>query len=302
MSTLHPLHQRYPFLPDLVLLLVAMVWGSSYGLVKQALLFYPVLGLLALRFGLTFLLLLPAQRALADAATRRATLLAALPLGLGLLGIFLCETYGVAHTSAANAAFLISLCLVLTPFAEWLLTGHKPESEALLAAAVSLLGAWLLSGAAQLHLNAGDMLMLLAAVLRALVTSLTHRLTHARPVATLALTGLQSLLICLCCLLLATLQGGLPTLPSAAAFWGNTLYLVLFCTLFAFFAMNYALRHSSATRVALLTGSEPVFGAAFAVLWLGESLPASSWLGGGLMVAASLWAVRPRRALQLAEA
>ena len=302
MSTLHPLHQRYPFLPDLVLLLVAMVWGSSYGLVKQALLFYPVLGLLALRFGLTFLLLLPAQRALADAATRRATLLAALPLGLGLLGIFLCETYGVAHTSAANAAFLISLCLVLTPFAEWLLTGHKPESEALLAAAVSLLGAWLLSGAAQLHLNAGDMLMLLAAVLRALVTSLTRRLTHARPVATLALTGLQSLLICLGCLLLATLQGGLPTLPSAAAFWGNTLYLVLFCTLFAFFAMNYALRHSSATRVALLTGSEPVFGAAFAVLWLGESLPASSWLGGGLMVAASLWAVRPRRALQLAEA
>jgi hypothetical protein len=77
----HPLHQRYPFLPDLVLLLVAMVWGSSYGLAKQALLFYPVLGLLALRFGLTFILLLPAQRALADAATRRATLLAALPLG-----------------------------------------------------------------------------------------------------------------------------------------------------------------------------------------------------------------------------
>jgi drug/metabolite transporter (DMT)-like permease len=50
----------------------------------------------------------------------------------------------VAHTSAANAAFLISLCLVLTPFAEWLLLGKKP-ADALLAAAVSLLGAWLLS-------------------------------------------------------------------------------------------------------------------------------------------------------------
>jgi multidrug transporter EmrE-like cation transporter len=94
----------------------------------------------------------------------------------------------------------------------------------------------------------------------------------------------------------------LPTLPTALAFWGNVLYLVLFCTLFAFFAMNYALRHSSATRVALLTGSEPVFGAAFAVLWLGESLPPASWLGGGLMVAASLWAVRPRRVPQLARA
>jgi drug/metabolite transporter (DMT)-like permease len=52
--------------------------------------------------------------------------------------------------------------------------GQKP-ADALLAAAVSLLGAWLLSGAAQLQLNGGDLLMLLAAVLRALVTSLTRR-------------------------------------------------------------------------------------------------------------------------------
>lgn len=302
MPAQHPLHQRYPFLPDLLLLLVAMVWGSSYGLAKQALLFYPVLGLLALRFGLTFILLLPAQRALADAAVRRATLQAALPLGIGLLAIFLCETVGVAHTSAANATFLISLCLVLTPFAEWWLLGQKPPADALLAAAVSLLGAWLLSGATQLQLNGGDVLMLLAALLRAVMSCLTRKLTAGKPVATLALTGLQSLVICLFCLLLASMQGGLPALPTALAFWGNTLYLVLFCTLFAFFAMNYALRHSSATRVALLTGSEPVFGAAFAVLWLGESLSVASWLGGGLMVAASLWAVRPRRRMQLASA
>jgi len=145
-------------------------------------------------------------------------------------------------------------------------------------------------------------LMLLAAVLRACMTCLTRKLTAEQPVATLALTGLQGLLICLGCLLLASLHGDLPPLPRQAAFWGNTLYLVLFCTLFAFFAMNYALRYSSATRVALLTGSEPVFGALFAVLWLGESLTLASWLGGGLMVAASLWAVRPRRRLQLAEA
>ena len=46
-------------LSDLTLLLVAMVWGTSYGVAKGALAFYPVLGFLALRFGLTFVLLLP---------------------------------------------------------------------------------------------------------------------------------------------------------------------------------------------------------------------------------------------------
>ncbi|WP_204377589.1 EamA family transporter, partial [Aquitalea magnusonii] len=124
--------------------------------------------------------LLPTQRALADPAVRRATLGAALPLGLGLLAIFLCETYGIAHTTAANAAFLISLCLVLTPFAEWLLLGQQPTTDALLAAAAALCGAWLLSGATHLQLNSGDLLILLAAVLRAVVTSLTRKLTADR--------------------------------------------------------------------------------------------------------------------------
>jgi len=41
--------------------------------------------------------------------------------------------------------------------------------------------------------------------------------------------------------------------------------------------------------VALLTSSEPAFGALFAVLWLGESLSVLAWTGGGLMVLAALW-------------
>jgi drug/metabolite transporter (DMT)-like permease len=38
-------------------------------------------------------------------------------------------------------------------------------------------------------------------------------------------------------------------------------------------------------------GSEPVFGALFATVWLGERLSLAAWLGGLLIVAASLVAV-----------
>lgn len=48
----------------LLLLAVAFIWGTSYALVKSALLVYPVLGLLALRFGITVVLLSPALRSL----------------------------------------------------------------------------------------------------------------------------------------------------------------------------------------------------------------------------------------------
>ncbi|MBL8508031.1 MAG: EamA family transporter, partial [Chitinimonas sp.] len=44
--------------------------------------------------------------------------------------------------------------------------------------------------------------------------------------------------------------------------------------------------------VSLLTGSEPVFGALFAVFWLGETLSPIAWLGGALIVLSALWAAR----------
>jgi drug/metabolite transporter (DMT)-like permease len=157
---------RLLLLSDLMLLAVAVVWGTSYGVVKSALVFYPVLGLLALRFGITFVILSPSLRHLraADARTLRGVLIA----GALLLGIFLCETFGILLTRAANAAFLISLCVVLTPLVEWWLLKRRPSRIEWAAVALSLFGAWLLAGDGALSFNPGDALILLAALLRAL--------------------------------------------------------------------------------------------------------------------------------------
>jgi drug/metabolite transporter (DMT)-like permease len=280
-------------LSDLMLLLVAMVWGSSYGVAKGALAFYPVLGFLALRFLLTSALLLPALLR-ADREQRRDALRSGLPLGGLMLLIFLCETFGVALTQASNAAFLISLCVVFTPFVEWALLGRRPARAMFGFAAVSLLGAALLSGASNglwlAKIGLGDGLMLGAALLRALTVCMTSKLTRDRRAPALALTAVQSGVIGLGSLCLALLSpAGLPALPGDASFWSASIYLVLGCTVFAFFAQNWALKHSSPSRVALLTGSEPAFGALFAVFWLGESLSPLAWVGGGLIVLAALW-------------
>lgn len=279
----------------MLLLLVAVVWGTSYGVAKQALVFYPVLDFVALRFSITFLLLLPSLRQLAQ-PQGRAALRAGLPLGLILLAIFICETFGLAQTKASNAAFLISLFVVFTPFVEWLVMARRPSGSAFLMAFVSLFGTWLLTYGGSLALNLGDGLILAAALLRALMVCMTKRLTHNKSMSTLALTAVQSGVVGLGCFLIAALfmRNGLPPLPSASGFWICTLYLVLFCTIFAFFAQNYGVRQSDPTRVSLLMGSEPLFGALFAVFWLGEQLSFLSWVGGGLIVGATLWATLPR--------
>ncbi|MGQ5524023.1 DMT family transporter [Chitinimonas sp. PSY-7] len=275
-------------LSDFLLLMVAMVWGTSYGVAKGALVFYPVLGFLAVRFVLTFFLLQPLFLR-AERTQQRDAIRTGLPLGGLILCIFLCETYGLASTQASNAAFLISLCVVFTPFVEWWQLGNRPARSVFVFAAISLLGAVMLSG------GMGDGLMLAAAVLRAITVCQTSKLTRTSTAPALLLTTVQAAVIGFGSMLLATLTPtGLPPLPTDSAFWFASLYLVFGCTLFAFIAQNWALRHSTPSRFALLTSSEPVFGALFAVLWLGETLSLTAWIGGGLIMLASLWTVARR--------
>lgn len=285
--------ERLQFLSDLMLLAAAVVWGTSYGVAKSALAYYPVLGLLALRFGITFVLLSPALRPLRHANAR--ALRGVVGAGLLLFGIFLCETFGLLLTRAANAAFLISLCVVMTPLVEWLLLKRRPSGIEWAAVGLSLLGAWLLAGQGEFTLSAGDALILAAAALRAVIVCVTKRVMRDAALPPLTVTAVQSGVVALgsaaAALVFARDQWrAVPSLAEHPAFWGSVLYLVLACTLFAFFAQNYGIKRSSPTRVALLMGSEPAFGALFACLWLGERISVTAWLGGGLIVAASLLA------------
>ena len=276
---------------ELMLLSVAIVWGTSYGVAKGALAFYPVIGFLCVRFIMTFILLLPTLR-----GHLRSALPPGLILGTLLLGIFLCETFGMAQTSASNAAFLISLCVVFTPFVEWLIFRQRPSVEMFVVTGVSLLGAVLLTGAEGLQMNPGDWLMIMAAVLRAFMVCLTKILLQNSKIPALAITAVQVGVVGFGSLaLLLITAGAIPPLPNAPSFWIATVYLVVFCTLFAFFAQNYALKHTNPTRASLLMGMEPLFGACFAVLWLNEQLTLVSWTGGMLIVIASLVGMRPRK-------
>ena len=275
---------------DLMLLAVAIVWGTSYGVAKGALVFYPVLGFLALRFILTFILLLPWLR-----LQSLKGLVPGILLGLILLVIFLCETYGIAITTASNAAFLISLCVVLTPLVEWSLFKKRPPANAFIAGAFSLFGALFLTQASNIQINFGDILIIAAALFRAFMVCLTKKLTHDSDVSTLSLTAAQTGVVGIGCLtIFLIMPGEAPSLPADSSFWLATLYLVLFATLFAFFAQNYAVKRTTPTRASLLMGSEPLFGALFASIWLHENLSPVAWLGGLMIVGASLWASWPR--------
>lgn len=118
---------------------------------------------------------------------------------------------------------------------------------------------------------------------------ITKKLTNNQQISALVLTGIQSLTVCWGALLLALLRGEDFTLPNQLSFWMLLLYLVVFCTLFAFLAQNYAVKLTTPSRVSILLGTEPVFGAIFALVWLNETIEVAAWLGGLLIVGSCLY-------------
>ncbi|WP_329354996.1 DMT family transporter [Vibrio natriegens] len=275
-------------IPELLLLLVAIVWGTSYGLTKSAITYTTVSIFIAIRFGWTFLLLLPMMiRDFVHGKNRDWPV--ALPTGVILAAIFFFEVYGVSQTTASNAAFLISLNVIFTLLVETLTGRRKPNRTLMWLCLFSTVGVLMLTNnhGFKITFNQGDIYILCAAALRAVMVIMTKKLTHGKQITNTTLTCIQSFIVAFnACLISAVCHE--PTtqalLPQAPEFWLTTSFLVLFCTLFAFYAQNYAVRKISPTKASLLMGSEPLFGAIFSLLWLNEVLTSVQWLGAAILL------------------
>jgi len=71
----------------------------------------------------------------------------------------------------------------------------------------------------------------------------------------------------------------------AAPVWSLLLFVVAVGTMLTFLLVTAALRHLSATRVAIIAMLEPVAAGLVAYAWLGESFGALQLLGGGIVLA-----------------
>ncbi|MCX5252863.1 DMT family transporter [Streptomyces canus] len=283
---------------DAVLLLVAIVWGSSYLSAQTATSALPVLLVLFARYALSALACLGVV-AVPGRGPRRWTreeLRAGVPLGLTQAAVLVVETYGVAHTSAGNAGLIISLTIVLTPLLDR--TGHRGGLPPVFyaAAGVCVLAVGLLMAGNGFHApRLGDLLMLGAAVVRAGHMALVGRLTAGRAIRPLHLTTVQTLVGT--ALFLVPAARELPTLAHAGtATWAQLLYLALFCSVFAFLAQTWAVQRTSASRASLLLGTEPIWAAAVGVALGGEHFTVLTGLGAVMMITGTYWGQSVERA------
>lgn len=304
---------RARFGVDLLLFAVAAAWGSTYLVAKELVTPDSVIALLAGRMLLAAALMAlivvvrrSSRRRNTSRWQRRGTsrseLGVGLVLGALLAAVFAFETFGIAHTSATNAGLIISLTMVFTPVLEAAVYRHRLSRGFLLAAVTAVTGVALLAGVGAFRMpSLGDLLVLAAAIVRALHVVAMHRLTRSRGSAdteesatldTLTLTTVQ-LATCAVLFTVASLFIGVP-LPAyvAGLGWvkaGLFLYLTIVCTVFAFLVQMWAVRRTSPGRVSLLLGTEPLWATAIGIGIAHDGLDPAGWCGVALVIAGTLW-------------
>ena len=277
---------------DLLLILVAVSWGSTYLVAKELVSDGTVLALLAVRM----LLAAAVMALIAGLRRKRITLFelfAGVPVGVLLAAVFTLETFGIAHTSATNAGLIISLTIVFTPILESLVSRRPLPASFLAAATVAVIGTVVLAGNGTFDPpTVGDLLVLGAAVVRAAHVVFMHKITWGKQADSLHLTTVQ-LGTCAVLFTAGSFVRGDPV-PQYLSRLGPgqvamLLYLVLICTVFAFFVQIWAVRQTSPSRVSLLLGTEPIWVGLLGVTIGHDSLSAAGYCGVSLILAGTFW-------------
>ena len=267
-----------PIVGVLLLVLVTVIWGSTFAIIKETIETVPVPILLAVRFSFAALILLWVK-------PERKTLIPGLVLGVLSFAGYATQSVGMLTTTASKAAFITGLSVILTPMVGAIWLRHRVPLRVWLAAVLALTGLGLMTLNPHEGLVVGDFWVLATALAYALyIVYLGEVAAHHKPIV---LTSLQIIVV-------ALLSWGwaVPDLHVLENLGlseiSALLYLAIFATALVLWLQALAQRVVPAYATALIFALEPVFAAIFAYVLLGERLSPQGWLGGALVVLAMI--------------
>jgi drug/metabolite transporter (DMT)-like permease len=218
---------------------------------------------------------------------------------LGFAGAYVCSNWGIAHSTATNAALLITVepisMILLSP---WYL-GERLSRWGAIGATLTIVGTVVLvvngiPGVTEQVVPhwSGDLVLVLAGVAYASYSLLGRRVLerHAPLGVTIRSLGWGAAAL----LPLAALEwvSGARPVWTATAVWG-TLYLAVVITALGYVVWNWALARVPAPRAAIFLNVQPIVGALLGAVVLGEAITVFTLAGGVLVIAGLVVAFGP---------
>ena len=274
---------------DVLLLATAIFWGGSYLAAKDLTEHASVNSILAFRFTAAAIIMTLIVLARGNKFSKADWQLGAL-YGVAVGTIMQIETNGIKIPSATNAGLIISLTIIFTPILESIWSRSWLPRKFFIAAVGAIVGvALLVSGNGFKEPNFGDLLMLGAAVLRAITTTAQGKLAEGRKVSSFNVTVVQ-LTVCGLSYLAIDFGGTVNLITEfETAQWLNMAFLVLLCTVFGFVALQYGILRTSPSRASLLLSTEPIWAVLTATVFGGEQLFFVGFIGAALIIGCSYW-------------
>lgn len=270
---------------DLIIILMTAIGASSTVVAKFLLHSTPPFTLMFFRFFLAaiFLLILRAKTIRSHFfESWKAGVLIGLSWGMGCMFLY----QGMQHVESGHAAFIINIEVAIVPLLVFLLFKTKPATLEVIGIVLALIGLWFFTGAKISSISRSDWILLLSATSYAFYTiALSH----------LSKQGSLSARIFVALITISLISGTVSLLtetPSFAQWDGSHVlwfaYFVIVATVVRLIGQSWGQARTSATRTALIFTLEPMFTLILSNLLFGESFAPHQYIGGALLLSASL--------------
>ncbi|CAB3662038.1 putative DMT superfamily transporter inner membrane protein [Achromobacter denitrificans] len=283
---------------EIALVLVTMLWGSTFLIIQIAMQHSGPLFFVGVRFTIAGGMALLLFRKHMAGITRR-EIGAGIAIGSALfLGYFL-QTYGLQTISSSQSAFITALYVPIVPLLQWAVLKKPPGVMSWVGVALAFSGLVLLAGpqAGALNFSAGEAATLAGAA--AIAAEIILIGLFAKSVDSRRVTAVQLLTAGLVSFALMPVLG--ESVPAFSWLWAGAAIGLGLASAVIQLTMNWAQKSVSPTRATVIYAGEPVWGGIVGRL-AGDRLPALALLGAGLIVAGVLAseAKLPRRKRQAA--
>ena len=271
--------------PIVPLVAVTAIWGYTFVPVQEAVAVYPLFAFLAVRFGISALVLAPfAWRPLRTVP--RGGVAAGLGAGVLLATAYGLQTAGLDLTTVASTGFITGLYVVLTPLIALALFRTPVAAAAWAGVALSVAGLLLLNGVPG-GSALGNALVLGNALAQSFQIVAMERFAPRYDAR--SLTFLQMVVACAAFTVIAVSRGEL-TVPHGQQVWLALVVTGVFAGALGYLVATWVQSRTTAARAALVFTLEAPFAALFGVLLLSERLGLEGWVGCGIMLAGILLA------------
>ncbi len=273
---------------NLVLLFASIIWGTTFVVQQVATGNLGAITFTSARFFMGAMVVLPfafiqfkrKQRSKNHITTKH--WLGMVATGLALFSAAALQQVGIFHTTIANAGFLTALYVPMVPLYACIILKVSIHWSVWPASIGCLVGTYIMSGAGNLSLSAGDLWVIASAFFWATHVLLVGAMA-TRTQAPLVVAVVQFLV----CALAGFVVGLIVERPVLADFNGayfGIFYAGILSVGTAFTLQVVAQRYSPASDTAIILSAETVFAALAGYIFLGERLSSAQLLGASLIL------------------